>query len=131
MPLTAGITIKHNSNISFGMWPNQEILGTIPWQQDLIAPRTIDIAKHLNAHITHYGDANNRRVHKIRLCARSIEGVLDSLEPNTLIITAGDRIDLIVSCALAQQNGVQLAGLLLTGGFPFKKSVRNSLQRCI
>ena len=42
--------------------------------------------------------------------------MIDSLRPGTLIVTPGDRDDIIVAAAMAASNGVPLAGLLLTNG---------------
>jgi phosphate acetyltransferase len=37
---------------------NCRLLGTIPWQRDLISPRTLDIARQLQANIVNEGDLN-------------------------------------------------------------------------
>ncbi|MFP8965971.1 phosphate acetyltransferase [Pokkaliibacter sp. CJK22405] len=93
------------------------LLGTLPWTQDLIAPRALDIARYFAAEIIHEGDITHRRVRRIAMMARSVANVIDELQPGTLVFTPGDREDIILATCLAALNGVELAALVLTGGF--------------
>lgn len=92
------------------------ILGIVPWQKNLTSVRTRDIAKILGAEIVHEGECDSRRVTKVALCARTVPNMLDSLTPGSLIVTPGDRHDIILATALAEANGTPLAGIVLTGG---------------
>lgn len=92
------------------------LLGSIPWQPDLLAPRICDIARDLPASILHAGDMDHRRVQKIIVCARTIPNMVETLRPGTLLVTPGDREDVLLATAVAALNGVPLAGLMLTGG---------------
>jgi phosphate acetyltransferase len=82
----------------------------------LIAPRTSDVARLLNAEILHAGDIHHRRVERRMLCARSAVNVIHNLKPGTLVICPGDREDILLVAAMAAVNGVPLAGILLTNG---------------
>jgi len=93
------------------------VLGVIPWQAELLSPRTLDVARALNADIINEGDINQRRVSRITLCARTLSNMIDHLRPGTLVVTPGDRDDIIVASAMAATNGTPLAGLLLTSGY--------------
>ena len=92
------------------------MLASIPWQPDLLAPRMSDVARDLPASVLHEGDIDNRRVQKISVCARTIPNMIETLRPGTLLVTPGDREDILVAAAVAALNGVPLAGLMLTGG---------------
>lgn len=92
------------------------LLAEIPWQPDLLAPRVSDIARELNIPVLHEGQMHTRRVKKVSVCARSIRNMTHTLRPGTLMVTPGDREDIIVATAVAALNGVPLAGLMLTGG---------------
>ena len=92
-----------------------KLIGSIPWRYDLLAPRTIDIAKQLDAIYINKGDINNRRVSFISVCARTIPNMVDQLLPGTLVVTPGDREDIIIATCMAACNGVPLAGIILTG----------------
>lgn len=94
---------------------NCRLLGAIPWKRDLISPRTLDIARQLNAKVLHAGDIETRRVKTISMCARTLPNLLERFNAGTLIVAPGDRLDIMVTCALAETNGTPLAGLILTG----------------
>ena len=93
------------------------LLGCIPWQDELNAPRTKDIAELLGARILNAGEYEQRRMMKIVLCARAVANSVQLLKPGTLVVTPGDRDDIILSASLAAMNGVPLAGLLLCSDF--------------
>ena len=107
------------------------LLGTIPWKRDLISPRTLDIARQLGADTINEGDLTTRRVNTITLCARTLPNMLNRLTAGTLIVTPGDRVDIILACALAETNGTPLAGLVLTGGLIPKDDVLRLCHKAI
>lgn len=94
-----------------------QLLGCIPQNEELNAPRTLDIANELNAKILNQGELNSRRVQKVVLCARAVPNTVPLFKPGVLIVTPGDRDDIIMAASLAALNGVQLAGLLLCTDF--------------
>jgi phosphate acetyltransferase len=110
---------------------NCRLLGTIPWQRNLISPRTLDISRQLHAEIINEGDLATRRINTITLCARTLPNILNRLTAGTLIVTPGDRVDIILACALAETNGTPLAGLILTGGLLPKDDVLRLCQKAI
>jgi len=90
------------------------IWGVVENNAKLSAPRTIDVARHLGAEVMIEGDIASRRVLETVLCARSVSEVIPRLKPGALVVSAGDRDDVILATALAASNGVELAGLVLT-----------------
>jgi phosphate acetyltransferase len=93
------------------------VLGNIPWQSQLNAPRTRDVADLLGAQVLSAGDYEQRRVQQIVLCARAVPNTVQLLKPGVLVVTPGDRDDIILAASLASMNGVPLAGLLLCSDF--------------
>jgi len=93
------------------------LIGAIPFNETLSAPRTIDVAHVLGARIVNQGEALHRRVKRVSLCARTVKNILSVLTPDTLIVTPGDREDILLASCLSAMNGVPLAGVVLTGGF--------------
>ena len=106
-----------------------EVLGMIPWDPQLVAPRTLDVANYLQATVLNQAqieaDANqpemraengilSRRIKQISLCARTMPNIVNTLRPGTLVVTPGDRDDILLATAMAANNGVPLAGILLT-----------------
>jgi len=90
------------------------IWGIIQNNPTLSAPRTIDVARHLGAEVMIEGEIATRRVFETVLAARSVSEVIARLKPGTLVVSAGDRDDVILATALAASNGIELAGLVLT-----------------
>ncbi len=90
------------------------IWGVIPNNPALSAPRTIDVARHLDAEVLIEGDIANRRVLEMVLAGRSASEVIPRFKPGALVISTGDRDDIMLATALAASNGIELAGLLLT-----------------
>lgn len=106
-----------------------KVLGLIPWDAQLVAPRTLDVANYLQATVLNQAqieaDANqpemnadngilSRRIKQISLCARTMPNIVSTLRPGTLVVTPGDRDDILLATAMAANNGVPLAGILLT-----------------
>ncbi|GHA71202.1 phosphate acetyltransferase [Formosimonas limnophila] len=90
------------------------LIGGIPLNNDIMAPRVSDVATYLNAQVLNEGDMKQRRVRDIVMVARSVPYVIELLKPGALIVTPGDRDDIILAAAIATMNGVPLAGLLIT-----------------
>ena len=99
------------------------ILGCIPWSADLIAPRVRDLAIHLDATILNEGDLDNRRLHSITFCARSIPNMVEHFKAGSMLVTSGDRSDVIIAACLAVMNGMKIGCLLLTGDYPPEEEV--------
>ena len=99
------------------------ILGSVPYNLELIAPRASDLAAHLRARILHAGDMNTRRLRNVTFCARSIPNMVEHFKQDALLVTSGDRSDVIVAACLAAMNGVEIGALLLTGSYEPEKEV--------
>jgi phosphate acetyltransferase len=91
------------------------IIGTIPEHSELSAPRTVDIARHLNATIIHEGEMATRRVRDFTLLARTVPNMLGAFKPGNILVAPADRADVFVAAAMAAVNKTAFAGLVLTG----------------
>lgn len=92
------------------------LLGLIPCNGELAAPRVKDVAAAMGARLLFAGEAATRRVRDVALCAMNVPGSLRAMRPGALIITPGDRSDILLTAAMAVQSGTPLAGIVLTGG---------------
>jgi phosphate acetyltransferase len=90
-------------------------LAIVPCNAELAAPRTRDVAQALGATLLSAGDGN-RRVRDVAVCAMTVSNALKALKPGTLVITPGDRNDIVLAAAMTATSGTPLAGVLLTGG---------------
>ena len=106
-------------------------LGYIPYDNSLASPRTLDIAEHLKAEIVNSGEIYNRRVTSYTLSARTPTNMIHHLKPGNLVITPGDRDDIILATCMAALNGVPLAGLLLTSDIRPSEPVMGLCKKAI
>lgn len=93
-----------------------QCVGAVGWNPLLVAPRTIDVVRHLNAQVINEGQIFERRVQSITVCARTMPNMLHTLKAGTLVVTPGDRDDILLASCMSALNGVPLAGVILTGG---------------
>lgn len=122
----AGCALEECQSLTLEQCP---VLGVIPWQADLLSPRTLDVARALKAEIINEGHLSDRRVNRITLCARTLSHVVEQLRPGTLVVTPGDRDDIILAASMAANNGTPLAGLLLTSGFAPNSAVKTLCEQ--
>ncbi|RMF19105.1 MAG: phosphate acetyltransferase, partial [Gammaproteobacteria bacterium] len=94
--------------------PGFQLIGSIPWRPDMIAPRTRDVAQWLNTLTLHAGEVDRRRVMRISVVARTVPNMVEQLTPGTLVVTPGDREDVLIATSMAALIGRPLAGLILT-----------------
>ncbi|MDK2777938.1 MAG: phosphate acetyltransferase [Pseudomonadota bacterium] len=127
----ADIAAGNDNGYSAALWQLSSaecpVLGVIPWNAELLSPRMLDIARSLETDILHEGELHSRRVLRVALCARTLGNMIDVLRPGTLLVTPGDRDDVMLAAALAATNGTQLAGVLLTSGL---KPASNIINLC-
>ena len=91
-----------------------KLWGVVLETEKLHSPRTLDVARHLAAEIVAEGEITSRRVNNVVVAARSATQFIPHLQPGSLIVTSGDRDDIILTTALAVSRGMPIAGLLLT-----------------
>ncbi|RUQ33854.1 MAG: phosphate acetyltransferase [Candidatus Competibacteraceae bacterium] len=98
-------------------WPETfKLIGCIPWQRELIAPRVRDIMQMIGAQILNEGQLSRRVTHVV-LGAPSLLNICQELRAGAMVIVPGDRDDLLLAVCMAAMSGTQVAGVLLTGGF--------------
>jgi phosphate acetyltransferase len=103
--------------------PELNPIGLIPENPELAACRTIDIARQLGAAIVHEGEIKTRRAKKITLLARTVPNLIDTLVAGSILVTPGDRADVVLAVAMAVINKVPISGLILTGGIELSPAV--------
>ncbi len=97
-------------------WPETfKLIGCIPWQRELIAPRVRDIMHMIDAQALNEGQLD-RRVTHVALGARTLANSCQDLRPGAMVIAPGDRDDLLLAVCMAAMSGTHVAALLLTGG---------------
>ncbi len=106
-----------------------KILATIPWNPQLNAARASDLAHFLHAKVINEGEMASRRLNEVVFCARDVQNMVEYIKPGSLLVTSGDRSDIIISIALAAMNGTKIGALLLTGGYNLDDNVAKLCQQ--
>ncbi len=91
----------------------------VPEEPALSRPTIGDIVYSLDAQVI-YGESDNlnREIMHYTVAAMQVPDFLDHLKEGSLVITPGDRADIILACLMSYPSTAcpQIAGLLLTGG---------------
>ena len=91
-----------------------ELLGCVPWFPEMTQTRTIDLAMYFRASVLNEGQITTRRIQKVFLCARNVENIVHVFRAGALLIIPIDRMDLFLAACMAEENGIPLAGVVLT-----------------
>lgn len=100
------------------------LIGIIPFEHSLTAPRVSDIVEHMKCKVLSDANIRTTRVTEYMVVARSVEYIADRLRPGVLVITPGDRDDILLATSLAYLKGIPIAGLMLTNDFEPKASIK-------
>ncbi len=93
------------------------LLGVLPIEKMLSAPNLTQIAEDINGQwLNGRKGGAQQRVHRVIVGAMTAKGIVDYLTPGTLIITPGDRDDIILAAVSSARlsGGSTIAGLILT-----------------
>jgi phosphate acetyltransferase len=91
----------------------------VPEEALLGQPTMDDIARALNARIYHAGgEAMNREVRNVKVAAMQLPDFLSYINEGSLIVTPGDRADIILGSIISYTSKAYpaISGILLTGG---------------
>ncbi len=99
----------------------EEPIYILPEEPSLGKPTVGEISRCLNAQILQ-GEPKglNREVHDLKIAAMNLPNFLDRIRDGDLIITPGDRADVILASLATNvsETSPNIAGLLLSGGMP-------------
>jgi phosphate acetyltransferase len=103
----------------------EQLLYAIPDEPSLGKPTVKEIAKLLGAEVLYGKEQLNRHVHNFTIAAMQLHNFLTRIEYGSLIITPGDRADVIVAClaAVSSMSEQKISGIVLTGGLKPEKPI--------
>lgn len=107
-----------------------QLIYSIPDEPFLDCPTIGEIAKILNAEILRGEEELNRHAYCFSVAAMHLPNLLPRIERGALVITPGDRADVIVGClaAVSSKAMENIAGILLTGGLKPEKAIWNIIK---
>lgn len=107
------------------------LLGVLPVQQVLARPNLAQISAHIGGRwVNNIPTAGSTRVQRLVVGAMTAAGVTKHLQPGTVIITPGDRADLIKAAITHAKNNPaeSVAGLILTNDIEPHPAICDELQ---
>jgi len=112
-----------------GLVRNQ-LIYAIPDEEVLAKPTLAEVAKSLNAEILCGHKLMYRHARSFTVAAMQLRNLLPRISHGTLIITPGDRADIIVAClaTLSSSSMEKISGIILTGGLKPEKPIWDLIQ---
>ena len=106
------------------------LLSVIPYEPKLSSPRVREIAQQLNAEVLYGHNRLDNLVRDYVIAAMRLEHAITRLKEDSLVITPGDRSDMIVGLLQAHQsvNYPHLSGILLSGDLQPEESIRKLID---
>lgn len=108
------------------------LLGVLPVQQVLARPNLAQISAHIGGRwLNNIPSAGSTRVQRLVVGAMTAAGITKHLQPGTVIITPGDRVDLIRASIDHAKNTPQqsVAGLILTNDIEPQSAICDELNQ--
>jgi len=103
----------------------KQLVYIIPNDESLTRPTVGEIAEKLDAEVLYGEEQLNRHVYNFTVAAMHLQNLLTRIRYGSLIITPGDRTDVIVAClaAVTSTSIKNISGIVLTGGLKPEKPV--------
>lgn len=108
----------------------KQLVYVVPNDESLANPSVGEVVRLLNAEIL-YGEENlTRYVRSFTIAAMQLRNLLDRLERGTLVITPGDRSDVILACMAAGESTTIpiISGIMLTGGLVPEEPIQKVME---
>lgn len=110
-----------------------DVIGVMPYQKLLSSPTVGELAEELKMEFMHGRMNAHNRVNKVLVGAMEPHEAWNYVEEGSLIITPGDREDMILmamsSYLLHQKATSRIAGIVLTGGIMPHKRINALIER--
>ena len=107
-----------------------QLIYAIPDKKTLGNPTVGEVARALQAEVLFGENQLNRHVYSFTVAAMQLRNFLTRIEHGTLIITPGDRADVIVAslAALLSSSLPNISGIVLTGGLALEPPIQELIK---
>lgn len=107
-----------------------QLLYAVPDEPVLAKPTLSEVAQALNAKVLCGHDQMYRHARSFIVAAMQLRNMLPRITHGTLVITPGDRADIIVAClaTLSSATMEKISGIILTGGLKPEKPIWELIQ---
>ena len=107
-----------------------QLIYAIPDDENLGNPSVGEVARLLNAEILYGAENLTRHIRKFTIAAMQLRNLLERIDYGSLIITPGDRSDVVLACLAAVQSRTMpnISGIMLTGGLVPEAPVQKVIE---
>ena len=107
-----------------------EPVWTLPETPLLAMPTVGELAEALGCDVDPGSGDLDREVAEVKIAAMTLPRVLDHIQEGTLLVTPGDRADVVLGALMSHQSTSfpNLAAIVLTGGLPLDATVVRLLE---
>lgn len=113
------------------IWRNEDPVFVIPDDELLLKPTIAEIAKASDGELIQ-GEVEqlNREVFSVKAAAMQLPNFLERLEENSLVVTPGDRSDIILGCLVStfSNQSPNVVGIVLTGGLGLDPRIQRLIE---
>jgi len=108
-----------------------DLLGCVPYEPKLANPSVRQVLEEIHGQLIHGEEGLGNSIETIIVGAMAAHRALEYISPGCLLITPGDRDDLILAAltAAGADESHRVAGLLLTGGHSPHKNTMELIRR--
>jgi phosphate acetyltransferase len=126
-PQDGRVIIKHLEERTL---TKNQLVYAIPNEPSLGNPTVGEIATILGAEVLYGEEELNRHVHNFTVAAMQLRNLLTRIGHGSLIITPGDREDVIIAClaTVSSTSLESIAGILLTGGLKPEEPIEKLIK---
>lgn len=106
------------------------VVSVIPEDIVLQSPTIKELVFHLNAEVLYGQDQLEKQAYRYSVAAMQLQNYLPRMTENCMVVTPGDRGDIILSALQAHQsqNYPAISGIILTTGFQLADSIKKLLD---
>ncbi|MDY7020195.1 MAG: phosphate acetyltransferase [Cyanobacteriota bacterium] len=112
-------------------WSCEDPIFVLPEEELLWKPTIGEIAEKIQAEFIHGdGEKLNREVQDFKVAAMQVPHFLEHIDEGSVIVTPGDREDILLSCLVAalSDNYPNIAGIILTGDIPLSPAIHKLID---
>lgn len=106
-----------------------ELIGCIPHEPRLAAPSVRQVLDEIGGELLTGADHLGNSIETVIVGAMAVHRALEYIRPRCLLITPGDRDDLILAAMSTSAADEGIAGMLLTGGVGPHESILRLIER--
>lgn len=116
--------LKENTSLKGGL------AYVIPENENLVKPTISDLQKFLGAEILYGKKSSNKKIDGYVVAAMQISNFLNYIQKDCLVVTSGDREDIILSAMATKISTAypDISGILLTGGIYPSANIQRLVQ---